>query len=288
MRNDATTAKELFFKISLAQWSLHRSIQKGFVKPEDFADIAMNDYGIDGIEYVNQFYMDHGNDESYFIQLAKRASDVGVTSLLMMVDDEGELGDSNDMKRKTSAENHHKWVDAAKILGCHSIRVNAFGEGTKEGVKSALVDGLGQLGAYAGQEGINVLLENHGLYSSDALWMVDVVEQLGMKNVGLLPDFGNFCLSAKWGSTQIECDEVYDRYKGVKEMLPYAFAVSAKSYNFDQNGNDTTIDYRRMLQVVKEAGYTGYVGIEYEGTERNEREGILATKTLLERIGREV
>ena len=271
-------------KLSLAQWSLHRQFNDGHLDPIDFAGIAMNTYGINAVEYVNQFYMDSGEDEKFWIDMKKRADDVGVTSLLIMVDDEGDLGTADDLERKQSVENHYKWVNAAKILGCHSIRVNAFGESDKNSYRAAIVDGMGQLADYAAQENINIIIENHGLYSSDAGLITEIIKQVGKSNLGTLPDFGNWCLSEKWGSTQSDCDEAYDRYQGVSQFLPFAKGVSAKSYNFNEKGEDTTIDYYKMLKIVKDSGFNGHIGIEYEGEILSEHEGILATKALIEKV----
>jgi L-ribulose-5-phosphate 3-epimerase len=273
--------KEL--EISLAQWSLHRSFGDGTLDPLQFSSMAKEIYKLDAVEYVNGFYTDHSKDEKFWKEMKLRASDVGVKSLLMMVDDEGDLGIANDKARKTSVENHFKWVNAAAILGCHTVRVNAFGEESRTAYRAAIVDGMGQLAEYAAQSKLNIVIENHGLFSSDAGLIASIVEELDMPNFGTFPDFGNWCLSAKWGTTQGDCDREYDRYQGVKELLPYAKAVSAKSYNFNEKGEDTKIDYYRMLKIVKDSPYDGYIGIEYEGVELDEHEGILTTKALMEK-----
>ncbi len=270
-------------KISLAQWSLHRQFFDGSHNPNDFAGISMETYGIDAIEYVNQFYIESAEDEKFWNTMKDHAQNAGVVSLLIMVDDEGDLGVADDNQRKLSVENHYKWVNAAKLLGCHSIRVNAFGESSEEVYRTAIIDGMGQLSDYAAKEDINIIIENHGLFSSDAQLITDIVRQVNKPNFGTFPDFGNWCLSAKWGSTQGDCNEEYDRYQGVSELLPYAKAVSAKSYNFNEAGEDTKIDYYKMLRIVKESGYNGYIGIEYEGELLSEHKGILATKALLEK-----
>ena len=289
MINKNSSSEELFFKISLAQWSLHRSFDEKKLKPENFPVIAKDQFNINAVEYVNSFYADYVHDSSFWNALNQRANDHGVKNLLVMVDEEGDLGNPDDNERKKAVQNHFKWVDAAKLLGCHSIRVNGFGEGNKEVVGNALVDGMGMLGEYAVQAGINVIIENHGLYTSDGKWVIDVIKRVGRDNCGTLPDFGNFCTARKWGSTQDgTCPEVYDRYLGVKEMMPFAKGVSAKSYRFDANGQETTIDFGRMLRIVKEAGFTGYIGIEYEGNELTEPEGINATKNLLIEEGKKL
>jgi len=275
-------------KISLAQWSIHNALDSGKLKAENFAAIAKNDFGITAVEYVNQFYKEHASDKAFWAKMRATADSLGVKSLLIMVDNEGDLGDPNPVERIKAVENHFKWVDAAHILGCHSIRINAFGEGSKEEVQLAMIDALKKLCAYAAKDSINVLIENHGLYSSDGQWVAGIMKGVNMSNVGTLPDFGNWCLSAKWGSTQDgkDCKEAYDRYTGVGEMLPFAKGVSAKSYAFDDRG-ETVIDYSKMMQIVRESGFSGYVGIEYEGSQLSEHDGILATKALLEKVAKQ-
>lgn len=272
-------------KLSLAQWSIHRALEGGTLRAEDFAAIAKNDFGIDAIEYVNAFYKDHATDKTFWQKMRTTADSLEVKSLLIMVDNEGDLGNPNQEERTKAVENHFKWVDAAKILGCHSIRINAFGDGSKQDVQAAMVDALKQLCTYAMKDGINVLIENHGLYSADGQWVAEIMRQVNMPNCGTLPDFGNWCTAAKWGSTQPEkkCTEEYDRYKGVAELLPFAKGVSAKSYAFNEQGEEAIINYRKMLELVKQSGFSGYIGIEYEGAPLSEREGIMATKALLEK-----
>ncbi|MEO1259320.1 MAG: TIM barrel protein [Bacteroidota bacterium] len=271
-------------KISLAQWSLHKAFQGGELNAVDFAPITIDNFDIKAIEYVNQFYMDRGSDEPFWIDMKKRADGAGVESLLIMVDAEGDLGDADPALRKTAVENHFKWVNAAKLLGCHSIRVNAFGKGAREELKQALIDGMGQLVEYAGKEKINVLIENHGLHSSDAAYILDIIKAVGQPNFGTLPDFGNWCTNVEWGSIRNEnCTDVYGIYKGVKEFMPYAKGVSAKAYEFDAEGNETSIDFKKMAEIVKAANFDGYIGVEYEGEKLSEMEGIKATKKLIEK-----
>lgn len=280
--NSQANPEEL--KLSLAQWSIHRALEDGTLKAEDFAAIAKNDFGINAVEYVNGFYSDHASDKAYWQMMRHRADSLGVKSLLMMIDDEGDLGNPDETERNLAIYQHQKWIDAARILGCHSVRINAFGEGSREVVRDAMVDALKKLCIYAAEPAINILIENHGLYSSDGSWIAEVVQKVNMTNCGTLPDFGNWCTDAKWGSTepQKNCGQAYDRYKGVSEMLPFARGVSAKSYAFDDRGEEMVIDYTRMMQIVKESGFDGYIGIEYEGSQLSESDGIMATKKLLE------
>lgn len=270
-------------KISLAQWSLHRSFWDGTLDAVDFASIAMDKYKIDAIEFVNGLYPDKGNDEAFWTQMSKRSDDAGVKNLVMMVDDEGDLGAASEKERLQAVENHYKWVHAAKLLGCHTMRVNAFGDPDREIYKMAIMDGMSRLADYAMQLDMNIVIENHGLFSSDAGLIAGIIKEVNRTNFGSFPDFGNWCLSAKWGTTQGDCDKVYDRYQGVAELLPYARAVSAKSYNFNENGEDTKIDYYRMMKIVKDSAYDGYIGIEYEGEEKSEHEGILITRELMKK-----
>ena len=280
------TAAPLFFTISLAQWSLHKKLFAKEMDNLDFPGVAKNTYGISVVEYVNQFFKDKAKDEKYLAELLKRCKDNGVKNHLIMCDGEGELGDSDSKKRMQAVENHYKWVDAAKYLGCITIRVNAFGQGTDEEVQKAAIESLGKLGEYASKVGINVIVENHGGYTSNGQWMAGVMKGVNRKNVGTLPDFGNFCLKREggqmWGTP---CIEEYDKYKGVGEMMPYAKGVSAKTHDFDDQGNCIETDYMKMLKVVKDAGFKGYLGIEYEGDKISEDEGIKKTKALIEKVG---
>ncbi len=278
---DAKTSTNLFFKISLAEWSLHRALYDKKMDNLDFPAKAKNDFGISAVEYVNQFFKDKAKDAAYLAELKKRCDDNGVTSVLIMCDGEGAMADLDSKKRKEAVENHYKWVEAAKFLGCHSIRVNCYGEGTAEEVSKAGMDGLHALSEFAAQSNINVIVENHGGFSSNGEWLSKVIAGVNLPNCGTLPDFGNFCLKREKDT----CVDSYDRYKGVTEMMPFAKGVSAKSYDFDENGNCIETDYAKMLPIVKAAGYTGHIGIEYEGGKLSEEEGIRATKKLLERLG---
>jgi sugar phosphate isomerase/epimerase len=276
-----TKPEGMFFRISLAEWSLNQTLYGKKLDNLDFPAKAKNDFDISAVEYVSQFFMDKAKDQSYLNELKKRCDDNGVTSVLIMVDGEGNLGDANKTLRDKTVDNHKKWVDAAKFLRCHSIRVNAYGEGTREEVAKAATDGLWLLSDYAKNVGMNVIVENHGSYSSDGQWLSKVIADTGMSNCGILPDFGNFCIKHDGK----KCVEEYDRYKGVAEMMPFAKGVSAKSNRFDADGNCIETDYYKMLKIVKDAGYSGYIGIEYADGDLPEDDGIRATKALLEKVG---
>jgi sugar phosphate isomerase/epimerase len=282
-------SNELFFKISLAQWSLHRALKGNQLDNLDFPATAKNEYGINAVEYVNQFFKDKAKDEKYLAELKKRCDDNGITNVLIMVDEEGDLATTDSKLRNKAVENHYQWVDAAKYLGCHSIRVNCFGKGTPEEVAKAGTEGLRRLSEYGQKSNINVIVENHGGVTSNGEWLSAVIKAVGLPNCGTLPDFGNFCLRREKGDMwESPCVEQYDRYKGVAELMPFAKGVSAKAYDFDENGNCIESDYSRMLKIVKDAGYTGHIGIEYEGSKLSEPDGIRATKALLERVGQQM
>ena len=274
--------KEL--KISLAQWSLNKAFFGGDLDAEDFASIAKNTFDIDAIEYVNSFYKDTATNETFWSMMRMKAEENGVKSLLIMVDETEKLGDLDTTKRTKAVEDHYKWIHAAKILGCHSIRVNAFGDGSPAELESTLVDGLGRLTEYAAKENINILLENHGLHTSNAIYMAGIIKQVNNPFLGTLPDFGNWCVSAEWGGTNEaqNCINSYSPEQGLKEWLPFAKGVSAKAYDFDAAGNDTVVDYPKLLKMVKESNFNGHIGIEYEGDGMSEIEGIKATKKLIE------
>jgi len=273
--SEHSASSEPLYRISLAEWSLHRTINSGEMTNLDFPAVAKNEFDIDAVEYVNQFFKDKANDTSYLSELKSRCDDLGVRSLLIMCDGEGQLGDANDGGRTKAVENHYKWVEAANLLGCHSIRVNAASSGTREEQRDRAADGLSRLGDFADQHGINVLVENHGGLSSDGAWLKAVMEQVARPNVGTLPDFGNFRVS---GSV------MYDRYKGMEELMPFAMAVSAKSHKFDAEGNEVNTDFRRVMKTVLANDYHGYVGIEWEGGEPDEKAGIRLTRDLLLKV----
>ncbi len=277
--NVAPSAEEddLFFSISLAQWSLNKALFGGVLDNLDFPAYTKEKFDIHAVEYVNQFFK--SAEKSYIKELLKRTEDIDVKNVLIMVDSEGNLGEMEEAKRKQSVENHYKWVEAAHILGCHSIRVNAGGAGTEEEVAYSATRSLRELSQFAADYGINVIVENHGGFSSRASWLASVIRNTGMVNCGVLPDFGNFRVSKT---------ENYDLYLGMHELMPLAKGVSAKSHDFDEEGNETAKDFYRILKIVKDAGFRGYIGIEYEGGKLTQDEGILATKKLLIKAGQSI
>ena len=273
-------------QIGLAQWSLHRALQSKKIDNLEFAQIAKEKFDITVVEYVNQFFFDKATNKEYLSELKARSKDIGVKNLLIMIDDEGNLGDLNKRKRLKAIDNHKKWVEAAQSIGCEHIRVNAAGNGSEKEVSMNAIESLQVLGDFSKNFDINIIVENHGGYSSNAKWLVDIIKNSNRDNIGTLPDFGNFCIRSKpnrlssWGGLD-GCAVEYDKYKGVREMLPYARSVSAKSLNFDKDGNSIEIDFYKMMKIVKDFGYKGYISVEYEGTSHSEEEGIKLTKDLM-------
>jgi sugar phosphate isomerase/epimerase len=267
--------KPMVFKISLAEWSLHRALQSKEIDHLDFYSVAKKEFDISAVEYVNTFFFNKARDATYLKEMKTRADDLSVKSLLIMCDNEGNLGDPDDSKRKTAVENHYKWAEAAKFLECHSIRVNARSEGSYDEQIELAADGLRRLAEFGDSIGINTIVENHGGLSSNGKWLSAVMEKVDHPRIGTLPDFGNF---------RLDGEEWYDRYQGVRELMPYAQAVSAKSHEFDSDGNEINTDYYKMMKIVLDASYNSHVGIEYEGTAHSEMEGIRLTLELLKKV----
>jgi len=284
----SSSSKVPFFKISLAQWSINKMIKNGDISPYDFARLGKK-WGFEGLEFVNTLYDDvmKASDKSlalkkFIVQNNQLANQYDIKNLLIMIDEEGDLSSEDKNTRLLAIENHKPWVEAASEMGCHSIRVNLNGNVKKvESWKTLSKESLSTLSDYASTYNINIIVENHGGYSSNADLLIGVINDVNKNNCGTLPDFGNFCISGQWGAGNVGCIEEYDRYLGVKKLMSKAFAVSAKSYDFSLEGDEITIDYDKMLSIVKEANYSGYIGVEYEGSILTEEAGTIATRDLL-------
>ena len=292
-KNTSETPKPLFFKLSLAQWSFHRTFRSGEASPYDFAKMA-HELGFEGLEYVNQLYPDVMKSEnkptaikSFVEKNNALAAEHKMQNVLIMIDGEGDLSSSDEEARMTAVENHKLWIEAAHQMNCTSVRLNLYGEKDPQKWIANSIKSLSELSDYAAGLKINVIVENHGRITSNVPLLMQAINGAEKTNCGTLPDFGNFCISEEgYGSVfDGSCDNVYDPYKGVAEMMTKAFGVSAKSNDFDEEGNETTLNFTSLLQIVKDAGYTGYVGVEYEGSRLSEKEGIKATKALLETVG---
>jgi sugar phosphate isomerase/epimerase len=265
------------FKISLAEWSLHRALQARKIDNLDFPKIACEQYGIEGVEFVNQFFKDKAHDSAYLKDLRSRAADVGVTCVLIMIDGEGDLSATSQEARDKAVANHKRWVDAAAALGCHAIRVNTGSHYSPTEV-AAVAEACGKLTEYGDEHKIAIICENHGGPSSNPDALLALMKAVNKPTFGTLPDFGNFPRVGRDGKYTI------DIYDAIARMMPYARGVSAKSYGFDESGKETSLDFARIMKIVTDAGYHGFVGIEYEGNRLSEPDGIRATKRLLESL----
>lgn len=307
---DARAEEKPKFEISLAQWSLHRALKGGELDNLDWPKYTKDTFGIDAVEWVNQFFyeesLDHGfqpKGQDYLAEMKKRCDDSGVKSLLIMCDRVGNLGAPDNKQRTAAVEGHYAWLDAAKFLGCHSIRVNAASDATLSPEKQAdlCTDGLRRLSEKAATLGLNVIVENHGGLSSSGSWLAAVLANVDMDNCGSLPDYGNFYLVKNRGKkeqyekqkalyegdpslTEDEFGLAYDRYQGVKDLMPFAKGVSAKAHEFDEAGNEVRTDFAKMMDIIVASGYEGHIGVEYEGDQFGEVEGVQKTKALLERV----
>ena len=275
-------AADPLYKISLAEWSINRPLFGGQMQHLDFAKIAKS-VGIDAIEYVNQFFKDKANDTAFLKEMNARAQGEGVTQVLIMCDGEGNLGDPDAAKRQAAVENHFKWVEAAKFLGCHTIRVNGYSSGTPEEQMKLVADGMRKLTEFADKHAINVVIENHGGLSSNAKWLVQTIRLVDHPRAGTLPDFGNFRIAGPGRGNPNAKVESYDSYVGVAEMMPLAKGVSVKPRVWDFNGNSSEIDLLKMMKIVVDAGYRGHCGIEY-GPEGKELEGVKQLRQQLETV----
>jgi sugar phosphate isomerase/epimerase len=262
-------------KMSLAQWSFHEPLRAGTMSNVDFVRVA-DSMGFDGVEYVNQFFKDKAQDTTFLVGIKTISVQTGVKNVLIMIDGEGDLGSSQDKERSIAITNHKKWIDAAHYIGCEAIRINAHGKGSPEEVKAAMLQSLKILSDYARTKPINIYVENHGGISNNGDWLLTLIKAASAyRNVYAYPDFDNWCWERVGGDHYNgECVHRYDRYKGVEMLLPYAHALSVKGLQFDKSGEETTIDYKRMMELTHQATYDHYLGIEYEGEDLNPRVGV--------------
>lgn len=272
----------------MAQWSINGSISSGKISPVDFA-IKARELEIDAIEHVNTLYsvnsdyLSKNSMKTLVKDLNSRANDNGVKNLLIMISQEGELASSRKNLRAMAIDKHKAWIDVANEIGCESVRVDLRGSNSFDKWKKNSIMSLNTLCEYS--PNLNITVENHGSFSSNGKYLADVMKSITQDNCGTLPDFGNFCIKGSPNPTNLNiCKKWYDRYEGINDLMPFAKALSAKSYDFLDNGDEKYIDYYKMMRIVNNHPYEGYIGIEYEGNRLSEDEGILATKKLLEKI----
>jgi sugar phosphate isomerase/epimerase len=263
------------YKISLAQWSINGAFTQrgGTLDNLEFAKVAREN-GYEAIEYVNQFFMDKAKDAAYLAEMNRVSNGEGITHVLIMIDGEGRIGDPDAAKRNQAVEGHFKWVDAAKTLNCHAIRVNAHGgPGSWEDQLALTTEGYQRIVEYGAQQGINIIIENHGGLSSDPTFLLQMMQRVNNPRAGVLPDFGNF------RKGEGEPAEYVDGYEAVRMLMPYVKGLSAKRSMRLANGEQVQVDFERMMRIALDAGFRGYVGIEYGGLE-----GIRAAREELDAV----
>ena len=293
--------------IALQVYSFAPELLQGKFQILDFPRIIRNDYNISGAEYWSIAFLGKEKDNEFIKSLRNNSKEFGVDNLIILVDNIDiqtmksgpSLASSIKTERDSAIDFHKQWVEVAKEIGCHSIRVNLR---SKEDDNKKILDNssksLHELIEFSKNYKINIVVENHGGITGDADWMVDLMENINSKYLGTLPDFGssNFCVNK--GELDLEgitnrCENQYDKYDGVKKLMPYAKGVSAKSHNFNEEGEELSTDFSRMIKIISESDYDGYITIEYEGAIMsmygqgenylNSNEGIIATKKLIEK-----
>lgn len=257
-----------WLQISLQQYSFNGMLRSKKLAPLDYPKFAVEKTGIKALEYFNGFFEDKINSAKFLAELKNRCGDLGVENQLILCRSDLALDSADAGQRKGAAALLSRWGAFAKELGCHSIRVDCRSKGNREDVKKQAVDGLHQLCDLLEPMKMNAIVENHGNWSSKGDWVKEVMESVKRDNCGTLPDFGNF--------------KGYDKYQGVKDMLPWAKAICAKVHKIKPDGEAAQTDFERMLKIVKEGGFRGYVGIEFEGG-ADPVAGVLGTKRLIEK-----
>jgi sugar phosphate isomerase/epimerase len=257
------------FKISLNESSFHQSLKQKKIDHLDLAGIARKEFGIDAIEYVTSYFSEHAADEKYIKRMNRRAAEEGVRQILIVVNDAGEIADADAGMRKAAIKNHLPWIDLAKTLGCHSVCVKAAGEGTVPEQLKRSADSLAELAEYAKDRRIHVLACCNCSQSWKPETFLDLLKAVDSPNVGLYPSFSGF--------------NTDDPYSALEQLMPFAKGVRANAKDFDEKGNETSIDFSRMVQIVLAPGYRGHVSIQYQGTKLDEINGVRATKALLDR-----
>lgn len=260
-------------------------ILRGPRDPMDFPRLARDAYGLEAIELEASLHYAHVRNDAYFARLRQQCDASGVRCVVISNMWEGNLASLQGQPEQT-ARNYHRWVDIAAIMGCRLLTVNVNARrGNRDLLAARAAEGLVALTSYSGPRGITVLVENHGWYSAYPPWLVGIMETVNSPFCKLSVDLGNFC--TRWDSGQC-VEQQYDPYEGVALMMPHARHVSAKMLGFDERGNDVRTDYVRMLRIIRDAGYQGYIGIEYAGDQLSPDHGIRASLALLRRATSEL
>ena len=263
--------QEPWLKFAVQQYSFNRQLKSGELDMLDYPKTVVEGTGIKALEYFNGHMEEKASDTAFFKEIRKRTDDLGAVNTMILCRSKSALDSPDAAERSASVESYKPWLEAMKILGGLCIRVDVRSPGDAEEQKQHAVAGLQKLTEVADKEfELDIVVENHGNHSSNGAWVADVMKKVGLENCGTLPDFQNFT--------------DYDPYQGVKEMMPWAKIVCAKSKKFDESGNEVNVDYRRMLKIVKDSGFKGYIGIEFEGHDVDPVSGINATKKLIETV----
>jgi sugar phosphate isomerase/epimerase len=270
-------------KLVLAQWTFNKDLFAGKMTTIDFVNKAA-EMGFDGVEFVSQFIKDKVNDDAYLAELKLASETAGIKNTMISVDvSEAKLGSSDPDERDIATAKHKEWIVAASKLNCPTIRVNAHGDGSADEMMSAMFNSVKELANFGKSYNVGVTIENHGQYSSDGKWLSQLIGKLVPYGVGSVADFDNWCIEREggklWGTP---CIKEYDRYLGMKELLPTARSVSVKAFDFDEQGNAIKTDFKRMFQLIKEAQYDEYLAIEFEGHDMDPIEGIRKTLELVD------
>ncbi len=270
-------------EIGLSTWSLHRHmgpIKRQVVTdtgekhewteeyPEDvslldFAGFARKEYGLTHLELIQ---MSFPSTEASYLKKLRSAVEAAEAVIENVPIDVGDICELAPERRAEHVRNIKSWMDVAAAIGSRAVRVNTGPSREGSDALALAVESCKRLAEHADKLGLNVLIENHGGISSDPQLLKQLIESVSTERMGACPDFGGF-------------DEAI-RYDGLQKIMPLAKLVHAKSYAFDEHGEETAIDYARCMQIVKNSGFSGVLSIEYEG-DGNASEGIKKTKELI-------
>lgn len=288
------------FTIGLSQWAFHRAIfgdardhYRTFIKnlhsdpdsvlagemdPRDIVWRARElDVGV--VDLVNILWFGHGEDKPWLNDFKTRARDANVTFGVLMCDQLARSGAADAKERRQSVEDHTRWMETAAELGCPFLRINPYGEGTYLEQCQRSAETLHALAERSADYGLEVIVENHGHPGSNGAWLAMLIEMANHSRVGTYTDLDNFFM----GGWDLNPERRYDRHQGLLDLAPYTKAISAKTHDFDPDGEETTIDYHACLKILIDSGFSGLVSAEFEGNRVDETEGSKLTVELLKR-----